>query len=90
MNAIKTYTFDGTQATLYVSEPGAEEGVRCSVVFQDSELPGGRFEFFSYNGPDTLSSEIAVSMPAYVDAGSFSPFIAGRLPWIASKLTAEN
>jgi len=86
MDARKTYTFDGTTASLYFTQ--SRMAASCAVVFSDSELPGGRFEFI-HADRRALSSAVAAAMPGYVRAGSLTPFMADHLSWLAYKVSVH-
>jgi len=81
---ITTYTFDGTTARL-----DTNKGI---LTVEDADLPGGRWTF--YHDPAvgwrfsraTLGFAVAAAMPGYIAAGSFTPFIADRVAWIACKV----
>jgi len=72
-----TYTFDGTTARLDLNA-----GI---LTIEDTEIPGGKFDFYHDNAK-TLSAAVAGAMPGYIAAGSFTPFLAGRVAWIACKV----
>ena len=74
-----TYTFDGTTARLDLNA-----GI---LTIEDTEIPGGKFEFYHDNA-ETLAAEVAQAIEAlgYVRCGFFTPFLAGRVAWIACKV----
>ena len=82
-----TYTFDGTIARL-----DTNKGI---LTVEDADLPGGRWTFyhdppvvrrFSRFSRETLAVAVAAAMPGYMAGGAFTPFIADRIAWIASKV----